>query len=177
MPAECESLRLRLRIEYTRLLDWGNLASLSEEHDHHSFDRKLQSNRATIIMILSEMRSLLKTLRKISLIYTEIKSKRKDKKITSDAELASDMSATFDSEDKIQMFFQGVTIVVNSIQEIRDFALFIIVITIDLEFCRDFFKSRKLFFRTRRQRTTGLNHVIKLSQGLKNIVMNPRRIV
>jgi hypothetical protein len=67
MPKDCESLRLSLRLECTRLLDWGDLAGLSDHNNHPKFDRKLKANRATIMALLSEMKALMDSLRKISL--------------------------------------------------------------------------------------------------------------
>lgn len=67
MPKDCESLRLSLRLECTRLLDWADLAGLSDHNDHPKFDRKLKANRATIMALLSEIKTLIDRLRKTSL--------------------------------------------------------------------------------------------------------------
>lgn len=57
MPVDCESFKLRLRIEYTRLLDWGDLAGLTDESKHKQFDTRLKANRAIIMALLSEIQS------------------------------------------------------------------------------------------------------------------------
>jgi hypothetical protein len=163
MPEECESLRLRLRIEYTRLLDWGDLAGLSEERDHHAFDRKLQSNRATIITILSEMRSLLKRLGSLSLVYQGPGGgggKGEETEHKGPKGRGGDTLCAEETSHSLPMMYRDV----------------IPGTAIDLDDYRGIFKSPKLPVRTRRH-MTGLNHVIKLSQGLKLIAKNPQRIV
>lgn len=67
MPEDCEALRLRLRLEYTRLLDWGDLAGLSDPASHPTFDRKLKSNRTTILALLGELKTLIEKLHDIGL--------------------------------------------------------------------------------------------------------------
>ncbi|KAG2417774.1 hypothetical protein HFD88_008993 [Aspergillus terreus] len=161
MPEECESLRLRLRIEYTRLLDWGDLAGLSEERDNHTFDRKLLSNRAMTITILSEMRSLLKQLGNMSLVHQNQRGGREgeDTECKGGKEQEDSLCMGKSSHD-LPMLYRKV---------VADTA-------IDLEDYHGIFQSRKLPLRTRRH-MTGLNHIIKLSQGLKDVVKNPQRIV
>ncbi|GJN73732.1 hypothetical protein PLICBS_007815 [Purpureocillium lilacinum] len=67
MPKECESLRLRLRLECTRLLDWADLVGLNDQNGHATFDKKLKANRATVLALLSEMKTLIGNLHGISL--------------------------------------------------------------------------------------------------------------
>ncbi|KAF4306955.1 hypothetical protein GTA08_BOTSDO06013 [Botryosphaeria dothidea] len=71
MPADCKSLQLELEIQHTRLLDWGDLAGLSSESDFATFDRTLQMNRGVIMALLSELKTLLKRMRRTSLKYGE----------------------------------------------------------------------------------------------------------
>jgi len=67
MPERYESLRLRLQIQYGRLLDWAEAAEITESQE--KFGRKVKMNGATVMALLSEMRSLLKSMRSVSLRY------------------------------------------------------------------------------------------------------------
>ena len=89
MPADCESFKLRLRIEYTRLLDWGDLAGLTDESKHEQFDTRLRANRAIIMALLSEMQSLLKNLSVLTLKYDELQWRESSPSTTSGAERAA----------------------------------------------------------------------------------------
>lgn len=70
MPERYEGLRLRLHIEYGRLLDWGDAAGITEAQS--TFDKKMQVNGGTVMALLSEMRSLLKKMRAYSLRYDDL---------------------------------------------------------------------------------------------------------
>lgn len=67
MPQDFESLKLSLRLECARLLDWGDLAGLADHNNHPKFDRKLKANRVTIMALLSEMKTVIDRIRKVSL--------------------------------------------------------------------------------------------------------------
>ena len=60
-------MRLRLQIEYGRLLDWGDAAGITESQE--IFDKKMRANGAIVMALLGEMRSLLKSMRNVSLRY------------------------------------------------------------------------------------------------------------
>lgn len=72
MPKDCASLRLRLHIEYNRLLDWGDAAGLSDSERHEEFDRNMRANRAIIAALLSEMKLLLRYMSNLSLEYKDL---------------------------------------------------------------------------------------------------------
>lgn len=69
MPERYESLRLRLQIEYGRLLDWSEAAGIIDSPD--MFDEKMKVNGVTVMALLSEMRSLLKKMRAYLLRYDD----------------------------------------------------------------------------------------------------------
>lgn len=71
LSGECESFRLRLRIEYTRLLDWADVAGLSDEINYESFDGNMRMNRAVVMALLGEISALLTTMRHSCLQNTE----------------------------------------------------------------------------------------------------------
>jgi Prion-inhibition and propagation/Protein tyrosine and serine/threonine kinase len=66
MPERYASLRLRLQIEFGRLLDWGDAAGLTE---NDVFDKRMKVNGLVVMAVLGEMRSLLKNMRQLSLNY------------------------------------------------------------------------------------------------------------
>ena len=57
MPADLQYLRIRLKGEQHRLLDWGNIASISESEQ--SFNRSVKLNRHLVNDVLHEMEGLL----------------------------------------------------------------------------------------------------------------------
>lgn len=72
MPEDCASLRLRLLFEYTRFLDWGDAAGLSDAAEHDRFDITLKASRPMIFAALSEMRVRLERLTKIRGSFKEL---------------------------------------------------------------------------------------------------------
>ncbi|KAM3064637.1 hypothetical protein ACMFMG_007578 [Clarireedia jacksonii] len=165
MPNDCESLRLRLRIEYTRLLDWGDLAGLSEEKDHHVFDRRLPGNRAVISTILSEMKVLLKTLGKTTLTYQELEWK--------DPPAATSVTTR---KEEIQQAHQST----ESLLSRRDSKMsgngMDKITMIDLEQHNSIFQSLDIPA-AGKGRMKGLNHIISLCQKASVIARNPKRLV
>jgi hypothetical protein len=71
MPAAYQHLRLRLRIEQTRLLNWGQNVGLLEEMLEKP-SRSLQTNRNIILDILLEIQSTFKACMKIASSYDTI---------------------------------------------------------------------------------------------------------
>jgi hypothetical protein len=67
MPAHYASHRLRLQLEYSKLLDWGEEAGISGNQG--AFDKRMKANGTVVMAVLSEIRSLLKTIRTLSLKY------------------------------------------------------------------------------------------------------------
>ena len=57
MPADLQFLRVRLKTEEHRLLDWGKVANLSE--DDRLFNRSVKLNRHLVNDILHETQMLL----------------------------------------------------------------------------------------------------------------------
>lgn len=70
MPEDCASFKLRLRIEYSRIMDWAVVAGLSDKKDYEGFNKKYTANRHIIMAVLSEMNALFQRLQKD---YKELK--------------------------------------------------------------------------------------------------------
>ena len=152
MPEHCESLRLRLRLECTRLLDWGELSGLSEPRNHSKFDRKLKANRATIMALLSEMKMLIDKLHKISLRYDGV--------LLPDSDIAAAQGTATAKELHIA----------NRQDDLKD---------VDIEqFCsilgplEDQRHCQKRHILTR-----GLRRVVNIGQGIADVAKQPGRIL
>jgi len=65
-----ETLRLRLQIEYGRLLDWGEAAGISG--DGEKFDKKMKMNRPIAMALLAEMWALLQNMSEITQKYDSL---------------------------------------------------------------------------------------------------------
>ncbi|KAF2014173.1 hypothetical protein BU24DRAFT_462984 [Aaosphaeria arxii CBS 175.79] len=70
MTQECEVLTLRLKMEYARFQDWGDITCLADHAQHDEYE-KMKINRPLVLAILGEIKILLKDLRKVSLRHTE----------------------------------------------------------------------------------------------------------
>src|SRR5436190_5238148 len=129
------SLRLSLQIEYGRLLDWGEAAGITECQE--KFDKKMKVNGAIVMALLSEMRSLLKSMRSVSLRY-------------------DGMAENWPEEGKRQKRRQPIDTV--NMKEYR--AIFD---TIDIP-------------KDQRKYPIGLNRLIELASGGKEILKHPKRL-
>jgi hypothetical protein len=65
-----ETLRLRLQIEYGRLLDWGEAVGISG--DGEKFDKKMRMNRPIAMALLAEMWALLQNMSEITQKYDSL---------------------------------------------------------------------------------------------------------
>ena len=157
MPEECESLRLRLRMQYTRVLDWADHAGLSDHADHARFDRKLQANRATILALLSEMSATLTSLRKLSLRYDELNWV--DSPTPQNAPPPSPAAAA-----------HGIPVADRTRPNYRED-----IGGIDFEKYQSVFRSPDLPVQRRHMR--GFNHLIRIGSGIKDIASQPKRVL
>ncbi|TKA65259.1 hypothetical protein B0A49_06848 [Cryomyces minteri] len=184
MPENCKSLRLRLAIEHARLLDWGELAGLTGEHDRRDFDRKLKANRTIIMALLSEMRSLLKILSVKSLRYAEL---RRDEPNLG----AQDVAQTGDVEENHRRadnvpYRSRVVFAGGSEAQQQQGPLHAppqgklinkeLVEDIDLDEYASIFQSPDIP-EGKRRHMKGLNHIIKLGKGVKDISNHPKRLL
>lgn len=151
MPGDCQSLRLSLRLECARLLDWGDLAGLSDHNNHAQFDRKLKANRATIMALLSEMKTRIDRLRTISL--------RSD-----DVLLPASYGAAGHSTATAKQLHLA-----NRKEELTD---------ADLEQFRSVLESSDHQLRSRKKKllTRGWERVVDLGRGVTDIAKQPCRI-
>ena len=150
MPEHCESLRLRLRLECTRLLDWGDLSGLLEPENHSKFDRKLKANRATIMALLSEMKMLIDKLQMISL--------RSDGVL-----LNSDIAAAQGTATAKKLHLA------NRQEDLKD---------VDIEQFRSILRPMEdqLHNQKRSVLTRGLRRVIDIGQSISDVAKQPGRI-
>ncbi|KAI9772830.1 MAG: hypothetical protein M1840_008712 [Geoglossum simile] len=173
MPEDCNSLKLRLHIEYGRLLDWGDLVGLtsvtdpqnpssendkvSSAGDEHSrrasentekaFDTNLKINRTIVIALLSEMRALLKRFAKLNIRYPQA-----------------------DELEKLQVQHEDAQKKLNSKEPVKD---------IDLGEFASIFTTAKLgtVDKEKQKYRRGLNHIMNLKKGAKALATNPKRFV
>lgn len=73
MKDECESLKIRIMMEYSRLQQWGDATGLTDENRQGEYDRKMKINAALIEATLTEIRSELKHISKLTLQREELK--------------------------------------------------------------------------------------------------------
>lgn len=59
MPKSCKSYRLRLIIEYHRVLAWGKVVGIIEEEEGRSIASSLDADQVEVVAILSEIKQLL----------------------------------------------------------------------------------------------------------------------
>jgi len=135
MPDRYESLRLRLQIEYGRLLDWGDAAGIIENQE--AFDKKMKMNGGTVMALLSEMRSLLKKMRTYSLRYDG---------------LASPLPEEGKGHPRLQP-----------------------IDTVNMKEYRMIFESKDIP-KDKRKYPKGLNRLIELASGGKEIFKHPKRL-
>ncbi|KAI9857181.1 MAG: hypothetical protein M1813_008543 [Trichoglossum hirsutum] len=172
MPEDCNSLKLRLHIEYGRLLDWGDLVGLtsvidsqnslsekdrkvspSEEHRNRealknvqeSFDTSLKINRTVVIALLSEMRTILKRFARLNLRYAEA-----------------------DELEKLQQEYPPKKL--NSKETAKG---------IDLKEFTSIFTTAELnkVDKEKQKYQRGLNHIMNLGRGMIDLATNPKRFV
>ena len=72
MPAECRYLRTRLQIEYSRLLDWCEVAGIVEYENGQDLPDRLKADRFVLIAVLTEMRTAMEDLADINGKYVEL---------------------------------------------------------------------------------------------------------
>ena len=73
MPEDCRYMRVRLQIEYSRLLDWCEVAGLTVLKDGQDLPDCLRADRLTLIAVLTEISVSTKKLAKIGGKYVEFK--------------------------------------------------------------------------------------------------------
>ena len=71
MPEDCRYMRVRLQIEYSRLLDWCEVAGLTVLKDGQDLPSCLRAEKLTLIAILTEISVSTKQLAKIGGKYIE----------------------------------------------------------------------------------------------------------
>ena len=74
MPEDCRSMRVKLQIEYSRLLDWCEVAGLIELKDGQNLPDSLKADRLTLVAILTEIRLSMEHLAEIRGRYVEFDS-------------------------------------------------------------------------------------------------------
>lgn len=166
MPADCESFKLRLRIEYTRLLDWGDLAGLTDESKHGQFDTRLRANRAIIMALLSEMESLLKNLSKLVLKYDELQWRESSPSTTSGAELVAIPKVGLLHSETASKPRANPRANSKEVLQKGDFS--------DKQM--GLFKSSYVA-NDMKKYPKGFNHIINISRGVWDVTKNPERIV
>ncbi|KAH6986427.1 prion-inhibition and propagation-domain-containing protein [Ilyonectria sp. MPI-CAGE-AT-0026] len=151
MPKDCESLRLSLRLECTRLLDWADLAGLSDHNNHPKFDWKLKANRATIMALLSEMKTLIDRLRKISLRSDDVLLASGDEAVAQTTTTAKQLNLA------------------NRREELKDTDMEQLLSVLELS--DEESRSEKKHLLTR-----GLKRVVDIGRGVVDVAKQPGRI-
>ena len=74
MPEDCRYMRVKLQIEYSRLLDWCEVAGLVELKNGQDLPDSLRADRLTLVAILTEIRVSMEDLADIRGKYVEFNS-------------------------------------------------------------------------------------------------------
>ncbi|CAD6569252.1 MAG: hypothetical protein ASARMPREDX12_002269 [Alectoria sarmentosa] len=74
MPEDCRYMRVKLQIEYSRLLDWCEVAGLIELKDGQDLPDSLRADRLILVAILTEIRVSMEDLAEIRGKYVEFNS-------------------------------------------------------------------------------------------------------
>ncbi|KAF6218527.1 hypothetical protein HO133_005876 [Letharia lupina] len=74
MPEDCRYMRVKLQIEYSRLLDWCEVAGLIELKDGQDLPDSLRANKLTLVAILTEIRVSMEDLAGIRGKYVDFNS-------------------------------------------------------------------------------------------------------
>jgi hypothetical protein len=80
MPENYASHRLRLQLEFSKLLDWGDEAGI--QTNQGAFDKRMKVNGVVVMAVLGELRSLLKSIRLLSLDYDKVLETEPEARIT-----------------------------------------------------------------------------------------------
>jgi hypothetical protein len=175
MPEDCASFKLRLRIEYSRLLDWADVAGLSNEKDHAAFDIKFKANRHIILAVLGEMNALFQSLQKE---YNELRLDGEDQtRAIEDPESdttggATNVTVNPGSETDVNIkitppnpqngMSHGEAMPKNGTNAIDVGQLSI-------------FQSSRLP-KKQQKRTRSLNYIVELKQKVKDVAKEPKRL-
>ena len=73
MPLHCRYLQTRLQIEYSRLVDFSNVAGLVEYEDGQDLPDSLKAGRLVLVAILTEIRALMEDFASINGKYVELR--------------------------------------------------------------------------------------------------------
>lgn len=74
MPDDCRYMRVKLQMEYSRLLDWCEVAGLIELKDGQDLPDSLRTKKSTLVTILTEIRMSMEYLAEIRGRYVEFNS-------------------------------------------------------------------------------------------------------
>ena len=102
MPADCRYMRTRLQIEYSRLLDWCEVAGLVEYQDGQDFLASLKVDRLVLVAILTEIRASMQDLADLNGKYEELRpeSDPASKKNAAQTEIVEEFSLIVLSYEK-----------------------------------------------------------------------------
>jgi hypothetical protein len=166
MPEECASFKLRLRIEYSRLIDWADIAGLSDKNNHEKFDQKFAGDRHIILAVLSEMNALFEVLQKDykELQWTEENGERS---VVIPSGITTDGATAVRSHS-------GITFKVTGAEASFMPASKEVVEDIDLG-AYSVFQSSKVP-KKQQKRTRGLNHILSFSRKVSDVATQPRRL-
>ena len=179
---ECEACKLRLRIEYARLYDWGDLTGLLEEESRNEYDRRMKHSQMIVVAILSELRVTLRQLRDIGLRYDGLaESKSDDKAAYPDIDHRRTPPGSSGRARDIAQPNDGSQSnpVVSGHMNPDDVVLPGQSDTAEADADRQE-QIRGLFAvpaepRTARKNTRGLHHVMKLAHGVRKVGTQPKR--
>ncbi|KAF2269646.1 hypothetical protein CC78DRAFT_452780 [Lojkania enalia] len=149
MTAECESIKIRIMMEYSRLQQWGDASGLTDKNRHKQYDKKMRVNAALIEAILTEIRSELKLLRKASLKRNDLELSEADLFDSPQEGMLGDSSRHIFSRRPIE--------------------------SIDLQKFEMIFHS-PFIPQEKRRYPKGINGIISMAKGTKAIVTQPKRM-
>ncbi|KAK5746865.1 hypothetical protein LTR17_000495 [Elasticomyces elasticus] len=71
---ECDALKFMLKIEYDRLVSWGEASGLLSDDTANIYDVRMRSNGPLVIPALSQLKGVLKDLKQTELRYADLSS-------------------------------------------------------------------------------------------------------
>ena len=176
MDEECEVLKIRLGVEYSLLLEWGDAAGLTDEKRHPEYEKKMKVNQGLIFAILGEIQSRLKRLRKLSLEnFSESENSLKGTvELDNSIKRVADITlGHLDSNEKVQNSLKPET--AESWGSSQRGLSRESIKHVNFETYAEIFKSPTIPQGKQRHHKV-LNTLVAFGKGVKNIVKQPKRM-
>ncbi|RSL57752.1 hypothetical protein CEP54_008125 [Fusarium duplospermum] len=123
MPERCAIRRLRLVLEFNRLLTWGKVAGLIEASTAAESSQGLSMSTMDVMAILSEIRTILEAFADLNTEYNELKPQPSDEsdisRPTTITEEVSSLKLIYEKNRKKRRYPLGTNHVMEAVEGIR----------------------------------------------------------